>query len=79
VVTHEPDPGLIENYRGLASQRGWSMEQMADHVQASDPALAARLREQAATDRDAEPQERSAPPKCDAAAKTRKQTAPAEG
>jgi hypothetical protein len=70
---------LIANYTTLAEQRGWSMEQMADHVQSGDPTLAAQLREQADVPRDSAPQERSAPPKQDASPKARKQTASAEG
>jgi hypothetical protein len=37
-------PELEANYRQLAADRGWTMGQMADSVEAVDPSTAAELR-----------------------------------
>lgn len=42
------DPDLIQNYQDLAESRGWSVEQMADHLETADASLAAELRRQVA-------------------------------
>lgn len=56
---------LIENYDELREQRGWSAEQMAEHLEPLDASLAAEYRSRHVTEK-AAPKARKAAPKSEA-------------